>query len=79
MDAGRKKNDVLESVWEFLESDVECEKNPGTLRARGFPQEFMLRRLFAGLRAAPEAKVSDADAVEKAARAHKSLADGIAK
>ena len=48
-------------------------------RARGFTQEFMLRWLFAGLRAAPAAKVSDAVAVEKAARAHKSLADGIAK
>ena len=48
-------------------------------RVRGFTQEFMLRRIFAGLRAAPAAKVSDAEAVEKAAPAHTSLADGIAK
>ena len=48
-------------------------------RARGFTKEFMLRWLFAGLRAAPAAKVSDAEAVQKAARAHKSLADGIAE
>ena len=48
-------------------------------RARGFTQEFMLRWLFAGLRAAPAVKVSDAVAIELAARAHKSLADGIAK
>ena len=30
MDAGRKKYDVLESVWKFLQSDAECWKNPGT-------------------------------------------------
>ena len=48
-------------------------------RARGFTKEFMLRWLFAGLRAAPAAKVSDAESVQKAARAHKSLADGIAQ
>ena len=29
MDAGRKKYDVLESVWKFLQSDAECWKNPG--------------------------------------------------
>ena len=29
MYAGRKKNDVLESVWKFLESDVECGKHHG--------------------------------------------------